>query len=403
MAFSAQPNQVSLWDPYKVLDIHPLAGNFTCVGSAVTRGNARCRWGIGEARRQWANEALNAMGMRAPATDRNTSELLRSIATALLCLERHQYQIDERVKDWLRRIKEFLVKYNERLGLIARIKQLEEELGKYQQEQKRAVQVTVTPLNQDLDPAESEGLRQEIDRLRQELLNSDKARQKLEASCLESANRDRNLQSDTATQLMEITKARDLLALQVSKTEAELVSTKAELLHAESYSQEVHRELLDVKKTCQSLEDSNSRITTLKTQLEETTQNRASAQAAQISTLEDELKSTRSLLEHNQVELLQTKSRSQETADEASAQMQDLRQRIQTLQVRDSKNRLRDCSRVFQLSMWKGRCERLGNQITALSEQAERTRVRQDELLSQLSFHEVSNIRWLYRRRRRKS
>ena len=235
-----------------MLDIHPHAKNFTCVGSAISRGSTRCRWGIDEKSRQRAYEIMSTMRTKAPAADENTFELLRSLASALLCVKTtHQNQIEVTARAWFGRIEEYLAECNKRRGLIAHA--------------------------------------QDFDRLRQELLDTKLARQNADALNLESAAYINDLQSQLAAQL------------------------------------------------------------------EETTQIRASAQA----TL------TRNQLQANQVELSSMNSRSQATA---SLQIQDLHQQIQTLEARMSKYRLRDYIRVFQLSMWKGRCEKLQSQIDTLLE-----------------------------------
>ena len=113
-----------LWNPYEVLDIRL---DFTCIGIVMSKGNKRCQYKTSQKRRLWVNRTLNELRTRAPTLDWNDMSLLRSVAGALLCLH-HRSQIDAIVEDWIRRVQEFLKKYEERLSVIASATELDNKL-----------------------------------------------------------------------------------------------------------------------------------------------------------------------------------------------------------------------------------------------------------------------------------
>ena len=96
MIFSATP-RARLWDPYKVLNVHPEDYGFTCVGVAPTRGYARCGWRIPEVC-EAACDRLDAMATCEPSEIKR--EVLALLARQCLCTEWHQNQATKIVRDW---------------------------------------------------------------------------------------------------------------------------------------------------------------------------------------------------------------------------------------------------------------------------------------------------------------
>ena len=111
--------QTQIWNPDKRLNINAFANNdMFCVGMAVTRGNARCRWRITGDQHSKVCALLDKIGKEEPMEMFNSNDLLR-LAKLSLCEERHQYQMYDIVGRWNNVIQNITEEYTE-------IKEIEE-------------------------------------------------------------------------------------------------------------------------------------------------------------------------------------------------------------------------------------------------------------------------------------
>lgn len=146
---------VRKWDPRKVLDLDPMAGTFTCVGSAPTKGHVRCRIRIDIMACSAAVEVLNEMtAIDIVRGSECTNELIR-LAELLLCQTYHQYQAHEKAQDWFLKIHQSAQEFLE-------WKELKVENKSLQVEKKKLVE-KLALLEEDL-AKESEKASQEMSR-----------------------------------------------------------------------------------------------------------------------------------------------------------------------------------------------------------------------------------------------
>ena len=102
----AQLPQGSIWDPFTTLGFRSPIADCRCVGTAVSRGKARCRQRIKLEDRQTADAILRLMALSHP-TAQPISDLLQTLAKLLVCKGRHKFesrQIKDKVKDFSQRI-----------------------------------------------------------------------------------------------------------------------------------------------------------------------------------------------------------------------------------------------------------------------------------------------------------
>jgi chromosome segregation ATPase len=102
-------------------------GGIFCVGFAVSRGNARCRWRIADDRQKKVCLILNKMGTK-PPTKIYDSELLSQLATLSLCEEHHQHQHPDVLDRWNDMIGDVAGQYEETKELKKRNCQLKAKL-----------------------------------------------------------------------------------------------------------------------------------------------------------------------------------------------------------------------------------------------------------------------------------
>lgn len=132
---SAQPTQTArsdaadtttFWNPGEVLQIinlnrkKRLANKVICVGRAITRYNARCRWAIEDQSPETAAVAggiLDDMATK-PPTD-VTDAQLETLARHCLCTH-HGYQIETAVEDLKQRL-EPVVRYHQLRTVLAMV------------------------------------------------------------------------------------------------------------------------------------------------------------------------------------------------------------------------------------------------------------------------------------------
>jgi hypothetical protein len=105
--------QTQVWNPDKRLNINAFANNdMFCVGMAVTRGNARCRWRVTGDKHSKVCNLLDKIGKEEPMEIFNSNDLLR-LAKLSLCEERHQYQVYDIVGRWNNVIQNITEEYTE--------------------------------------------------------------------------------------------------------------------------------------------------------------------------------------------------------------------------------------------------------------------------------------------------
>lgn len=131
------------WNPRKILDLDPMAGNFTCVGSAPTKGNVRCRCRIDVMACAAAVEILDEMTAAYMVRHRSIVVLFR-LAQLLLCENYHQHQAKEKAQEWFLKAQESAQAalewsetraenkslQKERKELVERVTLLEQDLAK---------------------------------------------------------------------------------------------------------------------------------------------------------------------------------------------------------------------------------------------------------------------------------
>ena len=121
-----QVNAAQLWNPYEVLDIYPTRGNFSCIGT--TRQNLRCRWQF-FGHRHAIGASVDQMAACEPSEI--TPRMLEMLARQCLCVDNHQNQIREKVRDWQDKVAEYLeVHY----GTATRVK----DVGRLQEQSRTA-------------------------------------------------------------------------------------------------------------------------------------------------------------------------------------------------------------------------------------------------------------------------
>jgi chromosome segregation ATPase len=126
-----------IWNPDKTLNINAWDNNeMFCVGVAVSRGNARCRWRISGERHDKVCLILDEMGRR-PPREISGSKLLSRLAKLSLCVEQHRRQEPDVLERWEDMIEDVAEQYEEIEELKRTNRQLETKLAKERQERKQ--------------------------------------------------------------------------------------------------------------------------------------------------------------------------------------------------------------------------------------------------------------------------
>jgi hypothetical protein len=126
-----------IWDPDKTLNIDAFDNDdMFCVGVAVSRGNARCRWRITGDRHNKVCSILNEMGTK-PPTEISGSKLLSRLAKLSLCEEQHQHQNRDVLERWDDLIADAARQYEEMEALRSRNRQLKARLAKETEEREQ--------------------------------------------------------------------------------------------------------------------------------------------------------------------------------------------------------------------------------------------------------------------------
>jgi chromosome segregation ATPase len=118
-----------IWNPDKTLNTNAFDNNdMFCVGVAVSRGNARCRWRITGDRHNKVCSILDEMGTR-PPTEISGSKLLSRLAKLGLCEEQHRHQVRDILDRWEEVIEDVVKQYEEMEKLKRRNRQLKIRLA----------------------------------------------------------------------------------------------------------------------------------------------------------------------------------------------------------------------------------------------------------------------------------
>ena len=126
-----------IWDPDTVLNINTYTNrDMFCVGVAVSRGNARCRWRITGEQRSKVCSILDEMSTQ-PPTEIFGSKLLSRLAKLSLCEEQHRYQHPDILERWDDIIGGVADQYEEMDELKNRNRQLKSKLAKERAEREK--------------------------------------------------------------------------------------------------------------------------------------------------------------------------------------------------------------------------------------------------------------------------
>ena len=126
-----------VWNPDKTLNINARDNyEMFCVGVAVSRGNARCRWRITGDRYDEVCSILDEMETK-PPTEISGSKLLSRLVKLSLCEEKHQHQQHDVLERWEYAIEEIAEQYEEMEKLRSRNRQLKTELAVEREEREQ--------------------------------------------------------------------------------------------------------------------------------------------------------------------------------------------------------------------------------------------------------------------------
>ena len=111
------------WDPYKLLGIHDHKNRgFSCVGTAETQWNSRCRWQFFDYDSTPIAARLDAMAACDPSNISQKS--LESLARLCLCPQNHQKEAPEKAREWYDKITVFLAENARTAALTADVDRL---------------------------------------------------------------------------------------------------------------------------------------------------------------------------------------------------------------------------------------------------------------------------------------
>jgi hypothetical protein len=126
-----------IWNPDKTLNINARDNDdMFCVGVAVSRGNARCRWRITGDKHSEVCSILDEMGTM-PPTEISGSKLLSKLAKLSLCEEKHRHQKRDILERWDDVIEDVAKQYEEMEKLKRRNHKLKTELVKEREEREQ--------------------------------------------------------------------------------------------------------------------------------------------------------------------------------------------------------------------------------------------------------------------------
>lgn len=142
----AAQNSNQLWNPYTILELHPLGGKFSCVGSAITRGNSQCRWPIDPTMQYQARQKLNAMAVEHPSS-RAVTNALWELVPILLCKEVHREIMDQRhtkFSEWRAKVQDVAVELKVKGEMVSEMEHLKADLARYQEAQRQLENKVIT-------------------------------------------------------------------------------------------------------------------------------------------------------------------------------------------------------------------------------------------------------------------
>jgi chromosome segregation ATPase len=352
-----------IWNPDKTLNINAWDNSeMFCVGVAVSRGNARCRWRIGGERHDKVCFILDEMGRR-PPTEISGSKLLSRLAKLSLCEEQHRHQEPDVLERWEDMIDDVVVQYEKIEELKKTNRQLEAKLAKERRERKqleRLLAEQLSELNSQFASSHEDSLLQikELDtqlnesRVLAEHLTAQRA--KLSSQLAESRRISAQHQQDhdvTAKQVDELQsqlsaqrQMSEQLRQDLEKATTDRKGLLAQIKSLRAQSATESQSLKQVKRNLDEAETIQATLLKEKESLQSllTAECQTSSQSEKkVESLEAKLASVRETLEHTQLDLTQSRKANEEQAATdatsraaATAEITRLLERIRQLEER---------------------------------------------------------------------
>ncbi|MCJ1269650.1 hypothetical protein MMC22_009542 [Lobaria immixta] len=300
----ATRNSDQLWNPYNTLDLHSLGGNFSCVGSAISRGNARCRWSIHSTMQQQARQKLDAMAVEHPSS-RAVTIALQEIVLLLLCSEVHQKQPEQRsakVSEWSVKVQDVAVELEIKREMISQIQQLKADLSRYQEAQGQ---------------------------LESKLIAS-RAIQDATSSRIMTLEADLAARKTKLQEFQHLLKEKDTILLnQQSSAAAKTTLLQHDLKTTKSKLQETQLQLQESKSSFEEHQSSaSSKILKLEIALEEAKSNVGSNLKTQLQEVENQLKEKDKVLQNHQSSAAAKTSALQRDLETTDAELQETRRQL---------------------------------------------------------------------------
>jgi predicted nucleic acid-binding Zn-ribbon protein len=334
------------WDPDKILGIHARPQNqpstltysyrnlMFCVGTAVTRGGARCDWRIKSKKYEEVLALLSEMEKLAPKEVLESREgLLSKLVWLCLCVENHHYQWGMVLERWEERLRMLKEEWEQKERELMRdVLLLRGEVGRekgrvgIERERREELEREFAVLREQLSAEKDK-----VDVLEEKLQWREVDRQDLLAQ----------IEKLTA-QLDAASHARDELTQQLHETNKRLDETsatlakKSTLLHSEQQStttlqQRVRSLTTEIGTLRQTLYSTQHELTDL---LHAERQSNTLQQKAQ--SLTTELTTLRQTLDRTQHELSESRKANKQQGAAAAEEKKRLSERIQILETRST-------------------------------------------------------------------
>ena len=358
-----------IWNPDEILGIHIQSRYTFCVGAAVTRGNARCRWQIIDDRLEQVRKILDEMGRISPS-EISGSQLLSRLAQLSLCEEWHQYQQFDVLRRWNRVISDVSGQYEQMDKLHRVVRGLDKQLV-IEREEREQLQKLIAAQSTKNETRESDLL------LRSKNLENSLTESHTKAERLRVQNAELygelevQRQASKEYRIIMREELDDLKAKLTQKSrisaerekDLELTTGKINVLQSQLT---IHRERSE--KLRHDLDKTTSDRTDLLAQIE-----RSRAQSAIESESVDQLKTKLDEAERNQADLVKEKTRIQslladkdDACNQLENQMQSLRAELDEAE-RNQADLVKEKTRIQSLLADKDdACNQLENQVESL-------------------------------------
>lgn len=393
------------WDPYKLLSIHDHKNRgFSCVGTAETQWNSRCRWQFFYAS---APIAARVDAMAACDPSEISQKSLESLARLCLCPDNHQKEAPEKAREWYDKITVFLDERARTAALTADVDRLKLLLQNSLDENERLEQRVEGAVK-----AEKTARTNEVERLFRQLKGVQADFEKLKVSKETEVDglMKRLITSSASLEEARVTKFRrsrelDDLKDQLKQSDANTESAK------QAAEKEINGLKIDLEWNTTLLNDAkrtaSSQIDDLKKQLKESErrlkeQEQTSSQ--EIVKLDEQLKDSNERLEalrtagsqdskdinHLHQEFRRLSKQHDDSKIKSNAQISHLQQQNETLNARKHFNAFR--SQVHLIVKLK-RLEQAERANAELTEQSERLMEQIGDIDQQLADQNVSSLR----------